>query len=311
MTRSFCLLGAWLVAQFVAASAQSLYVSNAGLDQVTAYNGATGTILPPIPFASGPGPNSPHSPMGLAFSRWDRNLYVTSFLGQILKYDGRTGAFLSVFVANDPTTNGGLVLPRGLTFGPDLNLYVSDFANNNVLEYNGLTGAFIRVFASGHGLTGPYGLVFGPDQHLYVTSTFKVNTTPNQVLEFGNNGDFIRVFVTSGSGGLNLPIGVRFSPWDRSLLVTSNGTAQVLRYDGKTGAPLAPFVDTASGGLDEPWDLVFGPDLNLYVTNNAIGQVLKYNGITGAFIPPAFVDKVPAPLFGPTFLTFYPVTPLP
>jgi hypothetical protein len=40
----------------------------------------------------------------------------------VLKYDGTTGAFLGAFVG----PGSDLSLPRGLTFGPDGNLYVAN-----------------------------------------------------------------------------------------------------------------------------------------------------------------------------------------
>src|ERR1700683_3211290 len=48
--------------------------------------------------------------------------FVTSYLNnEVLKYDGTTGAFVSVFVS---AGSGGLSYPVGLAFGPDGNLYV-------------------------------------------------------------------------------------------------------------------------------------------------------------------------------------------
>ena len=45
-----------------------------------------------------------------------------------------TGAFVD-FPA--PTTNG----PRGITVGPDGNLYVLETSNSSILRYDGATGA--------------------------------------------------------------------------------------------------------------------------------------------------------------------------
>ena len=65
---------------------------------------------------------------------------------------------MGVFVA---AGSGGLSGPVGLTFGPDVNLYVTSFASNQVLKYDGRTGAFLSVFVSA-GLNGPYALTFYP-----------------------------------------------------------------------------------------------------------------------------------------------------
>ena len=81
--------------------------------------------------------------------------------GDVLRFDGTTGASLGSFIpAGDPhpgSQNGFL------TFGPDGNLYLTDFDNDRVLRYDGTTGEFVDSFASGGGLDGPRGLVFVPE----------------------------------------------------------------------------------------------------------------------------------------------------
>jgi WD40 repeat protein len=84
----------------------------------------------------------------------DGNLYLTSFLGgQVLEYNGSTGAFIKVFIASINT-------PRGIAFGPDGDLYVVDVTDNVVSKYDGSTGAFISNIASGNGLSAPNYITF-------------------------------------------------------------------------------------------------------------------------------------------------------
>jgi DNA-binding beta-propeller fold protein YncE len=78
---------------------------------------------------------------------------------------------------------------------------------------------------------------------------------------------------------------------DSYLLVGDFGRDQVLRYDEGTGDFVETFVPRRSGGLNQPWGVLFGPhDQNLYVSSGEFGgpgqlkAVLRYDGATGAFI---------------------------
>jgi hypothetical protein len=82
----------------------------------------------------------------------------------------------------------------------------------------------------------------------------------------------------------------RFGP-DGDLYVACEQSAQVLRLDGVTLAPLGVFVGDdpltpadETGGLVAPTGAVFGPDGNLYVADFVGDDVLRYDGTTGAFI---------------------------
>jgi glucose/arabinose dehydrogenase len=63
-----------------------------------------------------------------------------------------------------------------------------------------------------------------------------------------------------------------------------------MRYETNTSTYLGEFVDSGSGGLEEPFGLAFGPDGHLYVSGVNNSAVLRYNGLTGAYID-EFVPK--------------------
>ena len=166
----------------------------------------------------------------------DGNLYVTDDgpTSQVLRFNGQTGAYMGVFASG-----GGLGLPRGLKFGPDGNLYVvSGQAGGYILRYNGTTGTYIDKFASGN-LMNPIDLTFGPDNNLYVT-----DVTANKVVRYnGTTGQSMGDFVAAGSGGLLVPVDLKFQ--GNYLYVAGRDSHQVLRYDARTGAYVDAYV---SGG---------------------------------------------------------------
>ncbi|MEM7392920.1 MAG: NHL repeat-containing protein, partial [Verrucomicrobiota bacterium] len=146
----------------------------------------------------------------------------------------------------------------------------------------GCRGAFSDVFVSSH------------DSH--------------EVMRYRDDGSFVSVFVSAGSGGLNLPHELVFGP-DNHLLVCSANNDRILRYDGLSGDYIDTFVANQSGGLDYPASMRFGPDGHLYVSSQLSDEVLRYDGTSGAFID-VFVTSQSGGLIGPSDLIFGPDTNL-
>ncbi len=188
----------------------------------------------------------------------------------VLQIDDQTGLFLGLFV---PPGNG-LFQPRGLVFGPNGNLFVCSYRNDEVVEYDGTNGSLVRVFATGGGLDGAHGLVFGPRGNLFVSSQLA-----HRVIEYnGSTGEFIRMFATGAP--LHYPTGITFGP-NGNLFVCSAATDSVIEYVGTTGELVGTF---AGSGLLWPVDISFGPNGNLFVLNDADNRVVEFNGSTGALI---------------------------
>ena len=224
----------------------NVYVSNSNGNSVLRYDGQTGEFIDTF-VASGSG--GLFEPQALAFGP-DGDLYVLNWFLSVLRYDGETGASLGVFAtpifggAFDlvfgpdgdlyvtsfsfvhrfdgetgapwggtglfATTPGGLT---GLAFGPDSNLYVGVVlggVSDTMVRFDGTTGAHLGYFGSGVG--SPLGITAGRDGLLYVAArdidaVARIN---------GPTGTLVDVFVSPGSGGLDIPWDIAFSPVDAS-----------------------------------------------------------------------------------------------
>ncbi len=153
----------------------NLYVGGSFSNNVLRYNMTTRVIDEFVSASSGL-----QNPIGLAFDTAG-NLYVGNSGGSnVTRYQGPNGFIPgaplpapghtgAVFV---PQGSGGLNSAKGLTIGPDGNLYVCSWGTNSVIRYNPVTGAYIDTFIApgSGGLTGPNGLLFRADGFLYVSS---------------------------------------------------------------------------------------------------------------------------------------------
>jgi len=126
--------------------------------------------------------------------------------------------------------------------------------SNRVLEYDGQSGAWIGtvVDLASLGMSIPVDLVFGPNDRLYVSLSGDESVARVDVATGAASA-----FVTSRSGGLDSPAGLRFHPYRGSVLVVSQGTNSVLEYDGATGDFFGVFATGFTG--DSLFFLAFRP----------------------------------------------------
>jgi len=196
----------------------------------------------------------------------DPILFVTSFdtvtsKSQILRFDATSGVSLGEFLVD---YDGAFI--GGYTFGPDGNLYVSDFDGLKIDRYNGTTGVFIDKFATVT-YSSPYQPLFGPDGDLYLGQATGRITKYN-----GITGQFLSTFVSPPSGVSDFG-GMAFD--DGGLYVSYVGeNGSLYRYDAITGGNAQQVYAGFSG--NGPRAPTFDNAGNMYVPDWQTNKIYKF-----------------------------------
>ena len=174
---------------------------------------------------------------------------------------------------------------RGMSFGPDGNLYVcnarADYSQ--ILQWNGTVNSngqheFLSVFvdesANGH----PFQAIFGPDGHMYVSNQDTLDVVRYGGPFSGSPGKRLETVVS----GLNAPRGISFGP-DRLLYVVDEHVldnsgkhhGKIYRYDASTGSLNSTLADPDEH-FDRPVHLTWNDQI-LYIGNSNKNNVLYYD----------------------------------
>jgi len=191
-----------------------------------------------------------------------RNVDTATNKSQILRFDATTGASLGNFLVG---YDGAFI--GGYTFGPDGNLYVSDFNGFTIDRYSGTTGAFLDTFATVTS-SAPYQPLFGPDGNLYLgQSTGRITKYD------GTTGQSLGVFVAPPTGVFDFG-GMAFR--GGSLYVSYIGSSGSLyRYDAATGGNRQQvYSGFSSNGPRAP---VFDNGGTMYVPDWQTNKIYKFN----------------------------------
>ncbi len=117
----------------------------------------TGTLAPTGGWELG-------QPSGIAVAP-NGDVYVADMSNSVIDQFSPNGAYIGVFATS------GLFSPGALAFGPDGNLYVSNFTSNGYItryDSNGNPVDGTPFVPADTGLTYPQGLAFAPNGNLYI-----------------------------------------------------------------------------------------------------------------------------------------------
>ena len=293
-------------------TAGRLYVSNSNRHEIPRYSLEKGERIDVYTKGS-----ALFNPLDIAFGP-DGHLYVVSAIGQLLRFDGKTGVFLDNFT--DREEADGI---WSLTFGPENDLFVTSLNNDRVIRYDGVTGELKNILIDGLGIDGPRNLAFGPDGNVYVTSAvgnrvvrYKANTgayidtwwayraedllfSEDGFLYVVSRGDNwvmwldvdrrILIGAAGQEGNIQNPTHIAFGP-QGDLYVSDD--EKVVRYNRKTAAFIEIYA--YANGIQDPAGITFGPDGNLYVASLNNHKVLRFEGPGETTSTTSSAEELPA-----------------
>ena len=290
-----------------------------------------------------PGSGGLFGPRGLVFNRAHDLVVVNQNFGrplngEVLAYDGKTGAFLRAVVSRSnpraPFAPRGIVRKGGDLLVADMG--DADYVLNGGTAPNPLparvalfderTGAWQRdLDYRGFAMTcaggtcvqwSPRGIVFGPDGALYVSvMKFVTGTDPNtlagRIIRFPRGGKGRGQVLVDGDRckcGLARPEGLTFGP-DGKLYVTSFRTSpadndKILVFDRRGELRRRIDLDVAGGPRAFAQALVFGPGGKLFVpilgNGPDTGSVRRYDVRSKRYE----VVVPPGTMVAPWYITF-------
>ncbi len=211
-------------------------------------------------------------PSGIAVGP-DGNIYVSSVnTGSIYYYDGQTGTPLPSPI---PMASDGLfaflgdAAPAQLAFGPEGNLYVSEFFGTNVRVYDAHAGATFGqpLPNAATGLTSAGGLAFASNGDLLIGDGFAMAPGENAQIVRVHNG-VQSTFGVTDMGGVYAPGALLVLPDDSLLIVDIVGN-YVAHYDANgipEQVPFATIPPFAPPATNFPSDIKYDPNGNLIVS---------------------------------------------
>jgi DNA-binding beta-propeller fold protein YncE len=238
----------------------------------------------------------------------DGNLYVASDDdSEIFRVNPTTGAQIGAgpfvnfegAVQNPPGPDPhDVIIPQGMKFGPDGNLYVADGGGNQTIHvYDQAGNSVTNLGLHDPNLLAPRGVAFDSQNNLWVANQ------SGGIAKFNPGTSNFDAIDPNHLNGLGDPFDLAFSPLDAKLYVVDEQNDQILRFTS-SGDPDGTFT-TFNGIFFIPAGMAFDSSGDLFVSGLNLdagddGEVLEFdpNG-----------DLLGTPVTGlsnPSFLTFAP-----
>jgi hypothetical protein len=192
----------------------------------------------------------------------------------------KNGTNLSSFGSqgSNPNAFDEFYHPYGLTYDPSGNLHIADSHNNRIQVFDP-NYSYLRsygIYGQATGLS-PYGLHITPENTFLLT-----DTQYHRVLEVDENGTFVQMIATTGSGDgkVTNPRSV-FLARDNRIYVADTNRHRVQIFE-RNGTFVRKFGTSGSGDgqFNQPYSLIVSEDLEIFVVDryNHRIQVFDTNG---------------------------------
>lgn len=231
-------------------------VSSRNTHSVKRFNGETGAYIDDFIAAGSGGLNTTQD---LVMTN-DGNILVSGRGNtKVLLYNGKTGDLIMPFTRGYVLDN-----PTKIAFGPDGNLYVSQWgsAQSSIARFDE-NGSFIDEFTPD--LIQPLGHLWDSESNLYVACYGS-----KDVRKFDPDGNFLGVFCEAGH--LQGPTNMWFDE-NGSLYIIDWPLGSVFEFNATTGG----FIKTFISGMKNSEGYAFGPDGNLYICDWSHNLINRYS----------------------------------